>query len=115
MDETETLYSGIAIGGPLEGQTIAGRFPKGVVFVSKPQNKAWIYDYYAEVGKFYARPSNYDTLWDAFSTNQKLDVVSQTTLSGVDPTREFNSAKVLLAAEGSNYEVRALPKDGGQR
>ncbi len=110
MDETETLYSGIAVGGPLEGQTIEGRFPKGIVFVSKPQNKAWVYDYYAEQGKFYARPNGYDAVWDNMNTEQKLDVVSE--LIGVDTTRELDSAKVLTAAEGATYEVRALPEDG---
>jgi hypothetical protein len=112
MDETETLYSGIAVGGPLEGQTIEGRFPSGIVFVSKPQNKAWVYDYYSDQSKFYARPNGYDAVWDNLNEYQKLAVVSE--LVGMDTTREFSAAKILVAAEGSTYEVRALPEDGGK-
>lgn len=114
MDETEALYSGVAVGGPLDGKTVEGRFPSGIVFVSKPTNKAWIYDFYSRDGKFYSRPSGYDLLWDNMSEEQKLQVVHDTTVAGVDSTRELDSSKIFAAAEGSTYEVRALPEEGGE-
>jgi hypothetical protein len=113
MEETETLYSGIAVGGPLDGKTVEGRFPKGIIFVSKPENRAWIYDLIAD--RFYARPVGFDGAWDEMSTEQKLEVFRETVLSGIDPTRELNLEKLFAAAEGSTYEVRALPdEDGGE-
>jgi hypothetical protein len=111
MDETELLYSGIAVGGPLDGRVIEGRFPKGVVFVSKPTDRAWIYDLLLEDGRFYARPVGFDAAWDEMSTEQRLEVFRNTVLSGVDPARELDSQKIWAAAEGGSYEVRALPDE----
>lgn len=108
----ETLYTGLGVGGPMDGKTVESRFPGGVVFVSKPTNKAWVYDL-APDGKFYARPVGYDALWDEMSDEQKQEVVQETTLSGVDPTRELNMEKARLAAESGNTEVRALPEEVG--
>ena len=109
----ETLYSGLAVGGPMEGKEVEGRFPGGILFVSKPTNKAWLYDYYADQGKFFARPVGYDAVWDEMSTEQKMQVVRETVLSGVDPTRELNLEKARLAADSFNTEVRALPEGVG--
>lgn len=109
----ETLYSGIAVGGPLDGKTVEGRFPSGIVFVSKPENKAWVYDYYADHGKFFARPVGYDFFWDELSPEQKMEVVNETTMTGMDSTRELDLPKLREAAEGSTYEVRALPDEEG--
>lgn len=41
------LYEGDASGGPLNGQHLVSRFPKGVVAVDKQNSKAWIYDFVA--------------------------------------------------------------------
>jgi hypothetical protein len=111
----ETLYSGLAVGGPMEGKEVEGRFPGGILFVSKPTNKAWLYDYYADQGKFFARPVGYDAVWDEMSTEQKMQVIRETVLSGVDPTRELDREKRLVAADSSNTEVRALPEEVGVR
>ena len=114
MDE-KTLYSGTAVGGPLDGETVEGRFPKGIVFVSKIQAKAWIYDYNETEDKFYVRPVGFDAFWDEMNSLQKAEVFDETVLVGVDPARELDSEKILAAAEGSTYEVRALPdEDGGE-
>ncbi len=111
MEETKTLYSGMAVGGPLDGTIVEGRYPEGIIFVSKPENKAWVYDFYAERQEFCARPVGYDAFWDEMSPEQKMTVIVDTTLSGVDPTRELNKEK-LLDAPGDGWEVRALPEEG---
>lgn len=111
--EVKTLYSGIAVGGPLEGKTIEGRFPKGILFVSKPTNKAWVYDYFESEGKFFARPVGYDSFWPDMSDEQKLQVIKNTTLSGTDPMRELDLEKARIAGEESSVEVRALPDEVG--
>jgi hypothetical protein len=112
---TETLYSGLAVGGPMDGKEVEGRYPGGILFVSKPTNKAWLYDFYPEQGKFFARPLGYDALWDEMTTEQKMQVVHDTVLSGVDPTRELDTDMRLKAAESVNTEVRALPEEVGVR
>lgn len=107
----ETLFTGLGVGGPMEGRTIESRFPGGVVFVSKPTNKAWVYDFYPTQGKFFARPLGYDAFWPEMSEDQKLSVVRETTLSGVDPTRELNLEAARAAADSPHFEVRALPEE----
>ena|ERR1043165_3641027 len=107
----ENLYSGMAVGGPMTGELIEGRFPNGILFVNKPTNQAWLYDYYVGLSKFYVRPVGYDLIWDGMTFDQKMEVTKETVLSGVDPTRELDKDKALIAAEGPNYEVRALPKE----
>ncbi len=111
----ETLYSGLAVGGPMDGQEVEGRYPGGILFVSKPTNTAWLYDFYADQNRFIVRPVGYDALWDEMSFEQKMQVIKDTVLSGVDPTRELNKEKRLSAAESSNTEVRALPVEAGVR
>jgi hypothetical protein len=112
MDETKVLYSGIATGGPLDGQTVEGRFPSGIVFVDKASGNAWIYDYHSDREKFYVRPQGFDAFWVGMTTEQKLEVFSETVEAGVDPVRELDFEKIEKAAEGSTYEVRALPEGG---
>lgn len=107
----ENLYSGVGVGGPMDGRTVESRFPGGVVFVSKPTNKAWVYDFYPDQGKFYARPLGFDAFWPEMSVEQKLEVVQETTLSGVDPTRELDFVKARVAAESTDVDVRALPEE----
>lgn len=110
---TEELYKGLAIGGPMDGRDVESRYPGGVLFVSKPTNKAWLYDFLDgnSTTKFYLRPVGFDVIWDDMSFDQKLEVIKETTLSGVDGTRELDREARLKAAESSNTEVRALPEE----
>jgi NDP-sugar pyrophosphorylase family protein len=64
-----------------------------------------------EDGRFYVRPFGFDGAWDEMDTEQRLEVFRNTVLSGIDPTRELDMEKILTAAEGGNYEVRALPDE----
>lgn len=41
-------YTYTAHGGPLDGQVIESRYPKGFLLVDKPEQKVWIYHYIAE-------------------------------------------------------------------
>lgn len=109
----EELYTGLAIGGPMEGQQVEGRFPGGILFVSKPTNKCWLYDFYAESGRFILRPVGYDAFWDDMTDEQKMEVLQETVLSGMDGTRELDRTARLRAAESNNTEVRALPDEVG--
>jgi hypothetical protein len=118
MDENlytsaDELYSGVAVGGPLEGQVIEGRFPDGILFISKPTRRAWLYDYYINLGKFFVRPVGFDALWSEMSEQQKFQVIQETVLSGIDPMRELDMEKARIAAEESSVEVRALPEEVG--
>lgn len=110
----ETLYSGIAIGGPMEGHEVEGRFPGGILFVDKANNKCWLYDYFEKnsTTRFYLRPLGYDAFWDEMTFDQKLEVIKQTTLEGLDATRDLEYEKRIQAAKSSNTEVRALPEAG---
>lgn len=110
---SETLYVGTAVGGPMNGKVVEGRYPGGILFVDKPNNKAWIYDYFADQGKFYVRPTGFDAVWDELSYDQKLQVFHQTVADGVDPTRELDYEMRLRAADSANTEVRALPEEEG--
>lgn len=107
----ETLYTGLAIGGPMDGREVESRFPGSVLFVSKPTNKCWLYDFNAESGRFYVRPVGYDALWDEMSDEQKMKVLQETVLSGMDSTREINYDSRIRAADSANTEVRALPDE----
>lgn len=107
----ETLYEGLGIGGPMDGREIESRYPSGVIFVSKPTNRAWIYDFYADQGKFYARPVGYDALWDEMNVEQKLNVTRATVLTGMDPTRELDLEEIRDYAGKAELEIRALPEE----
>lgn len=108
---TEELYTGLAIAGPMDGQQVESRFPGGVLFVSKPTNKAWLYDYYSESGRFILRPVGYDAFWDEMTDQQKLEVLQNTVLTGMDGGRELDYESRLSAAASNNTEVRALPEE----
>jgi len=109
----DTLYTGLAMGGPMEGKEVESRFPGGILFVNKASNEAWLYDYYEKgsTTRFYLRPLGYDSIWNYMSFEQKLEVVKQTTLNDMDATRELDYEKRLEAAESPNTEVRALPEE----
>lgn len=107
---TETLYSGLAIDGPMDGCEVEGRYPGGILFVNKPTNQAWLYDYYPEQGKFYLRPAGFDAQWDEMTDTRKMQLINQLFITA---PRELDRDKGLAAAESSNTEVRALPKEAG--
>lgn len=106
----EELYAGLAIAGPMDGIQVESRFPGGVLFVDKPTQKAWLYDFYAEANRFYLRPVGYDAFWDEMSVEQKMEVLRNTVLSGMDGMRELDRDARLRAADSTNTEVRALPE-----
>jgi hypothetical protein len=105
----EMLYTGMAIAGPMDGLQVESRYPGSVLFVDKPSNKAWLYDFYEESGRFYLRPVGYDAFWDEMTDEQKMQVLQETVLSGMDGMRELNYDARMLAVESNNTEVRALP------
>lgn len=107
----ETLYAGLGIAGPMDGLWIESRYPGSVLFVDKPSNKAWLYDFYAESDRFYLRPVGYDAFWDEMTDEQKMQVLQDTVLSGMDGMRELDYDARMRAAESSNTEVRALPEN----
>jgi hypothetical protein len=109
----EELYRGLAIGGPMDGLEVEGRYPGGILFVSKPENRCWLYDFYAESGRFYLRPVGYDALWDEMTDEQKMGVLQETVLAGMDGTRELDYDARMDAANSMNTEVRALPEEAG--
>jgi len=109
----DTLYTGLAMGGPMEGKEVESRFPGGILFVSKATNEAWLYDYFEKESttRFYLRPLGYDVIWNNMSFDQKIEVIKQTTLDDLDATRELDYEKRIAAAESFNTEVRALPEE----
>jgi hypothetical protein len=107
----EELYTGLGISGPMDGLEIESRFPGSVLFVDKPTNKCWLYDFYAESARFYLRPVGYDAFWDDMTDEQKMTVLQETVLSGVDAVRELDYDARMRAAESGNTEVRALPDE----
>lgn len=76
------MITGIARGGPMDGDELQGRYPKGVVLVDKMASRAWIYDWDDEAEEFNVREAD---------------------------GRELDRNKQWQAAEGSEYEVRAAP------
>lgn len=74
-----STYTGTAHGGPLDGQTLDSRFPKGVLVVNKPGNHCWLYE--RTLGNFVVR----------------------------DPDGEpWDRERSRTAADGVDYDVRAL-------
>lgn len=110
----EELYTGLAIAGPMDGREVESRYPGGILFVDKPNNRAWLYDFYAESGRFILRPVGYDAFWNDMSDEQKMAVLQNTVLSGMDGMRELDYDARMQAAESSNTEVRAIPDEAGR-
>jgi hypothetical protein len=48
-------WSGPCLNGPYRGVTLTSRFPKGVLLVDRPGNRAWIYEWVG--GAFQVRDS----------------------------------------------------------
>lgn len=40
---SEELYTGTAIGGPMNGEELISRYPKGVLVVDREANRCWVY------------------------------------------------------------------------
>lgn len=49
------LFEGICFGGPLTGETMHSRYPKGFLLVDKPTNRCWLYDWSADSETFTVR------------------------------------------------------------
>jgi hypothetical protein len=49
------VNEGICIGGPLDGQPLVSRFPKGVLLVDRPAGLCWIYEWQPARGVFAVR------------------------------------------------------------
>lgn len=47
------LYSGVCVGGPLDGQDASSRFPKGILLCDRPARKVWIYDSISDGEEFH--------------------------------------------------------------
>lgn len=78
------LCVGVAVAGPLDGQEVTSRFPKGVVVVSKSEGKAWIYDYDNSSGQ------------------------SRFLVRDRGQSRDLDNEKRWSAAEGAEYDVVAV-------
>jgi hypothetical protein len=53
-DDDAEMFSGVAHDGPLDGQQIESRYPKGFLLIDMENEHVWIYDR-REGGGFYAR------------------------------------------------------------
>jgi len=82
------MYEGICLGGPLNGQTMEVRFPKGFLLIDKPADKVWIYD----------------RIEDGFVVRDEIP--SKVLTEG--PKNRYR------AAEESNYDVLAAPWVGAK-
>lgn len=85
---TKSLRQGPALGGPLAGEILTTDYPKGIIVVDKPKNKAWVYDWNFETRNFQARAEQ-SLVWDQ--------------------AEKFN---IRRAMEENHYEVRSHPRAG---
>jgi hypothetical protein len=46
-DDYNFTYDGVCVGGPYDGYTVSSRCPKGFVLVDRPNNRMWMYDFFA--------------------------------------------------------------------
>lgn len=88
MEIEEPVFEGICRGGPLAGQTMVSRFPKGFLLVDKPNNHCWIYEWDDSAKEFKVRDE------EAMSVHTEGD------------------KNRYRAAEESNYDVIAAPWGG---
>jgi hypothetical protein len=79
------LYEGRCVGGPLDGEAAASRYPTGFVLADKPAGKAWIYDRAGD-GTFAVREAD---------------------------GRRLDPRRATAAAIGEEYDVVAAPWGGG--
>ena len=46
------LFVGVAVGGPMDGQELMSRFPRGLLLVDKPAHQSWLYQWEDPPGQF---------------------------------------------------------------
>lgn len=78
MNGHEIVNVGHAQGGPLDGEFVSSRFPKGFLLVDKLGRRAWVYD------------------WNGSAF-----------LCRDDDPRELDEGRRWKTAEGGEYDVRA--------
>lgn len=83
--EASQAHEGRCLGGPLDGEVVAGRHPTGFVLADKPAGIAWIYDRLPD-GTFAVREAG----------GRKLD-----------------HRRAIAAAIGDEYDVIAASWAGG--
>lgn len=79
---SQELYTGVCIGGPMNGQVTESRFPRGFVLINVPNERVWVYD----------RKENHDRHEVVFIAR------AQVTL---------DNDKAWSAAQGADFDVRA--------
>lgn len=85
----EDNYTGLCVGGPLDGENLTSRFPKGALVVDRPTERAWIYEW----------------------TGASFAVRSPEAMKLIDD--ETADVNYWRAAEEFNYDVIALPEIDG--
>lgn len=92
MAENETptpaRYTGVARGGPLDGQELISRFPEGVLAVWRPTCQAWVYDY-----------------WPAEDDSPAFFLAREEEARTLDDARRLKTA-----LEDCDYDVVSLPE-----
>ena len=87
---SKSLYTGLAVGGPMAGEVLTTDYPKGIVIIDRPRGQMWIYDWDLEKKNFSVRGSEPQVLqWSQ--------------------EEQYN---IRRAMEENNYEVRSHPKAG---
>lgn len=79
------LYEGLAVGGPVDGQQLISRCPKGLLMVDKPNGICWIYDW------------------------KPQDPVASVFVAREPEGRPLDTKGRLRAADEPDYDVVALP------
>lgn len=89
MDDKH-VWSGVCIGGPMNSQEGASRYPSGFLLVDRNINRVWIYDWSEAENCFYVRIADGEELVN-------------------DPDAPKNRFR---AAEESEFDIRAIDTTG---
>lgn len=81
----QMIFTGTAIGGPLDGQECTCRTPDGFILVDRPAGRAWLYKR-GDGGDWFLSPGPHGQEW-----------------------RPYDPAKALDAAMGDTHDVRSVP------
>lgn len=65
----EPLFTGSAIGGPLDGVTVESRYPKGGLFIDIERGELWVYDR-RDDGAFCVRSEASEPIYDDGPVNR---------------------------------------------
>lgn len=90
-DEDKPVWSGPCVGGPMNNQEGASRFPSGFLLVDRPNNKVWIYDWVPSLSQFLVRAET------------GAELVN-------DPEAPKNRVR---AAEEAEFDIRAYDEEAG--